>query len=168
MGVKIASTLGHKVIAISTSPNKEAMAKEKGATGFVVTKDPDSLAANAATMDIIFNTISATHDINAYLPLLKTNGIMVMLGGVTTPHTVHQMPLMFARKTITGSLIGGIKATQEVIDFCNKHDIYPDIKLIKAKELNDAWKALEEGKGDGVRFVVDIKASLEDESFLPK
>ena len=78
------------------------------------------------------------------------------------------MPLMFARKTITGSLIGGIKATQEVIDFCNKHDIYPDIKLIKAKELNDAWKALEEGKGDGVRFVVDIKASLEDESFLPK
>ena len=167
MGVKIASTLGHKVIAISTSPNKEAMAKEKGATGFVV-KDPDSLAANAATMDIIFNTISATHDINAYLPLLKTNGIMVMLGGVTTPHTVHQMPLMFARKTITGSLIGGIKATQEVIDFCNKHDIYPDIKLIKAKELNDAWKALEEGKGDGVRFVVDIKASLEDESFLPK
>eukprot|EP00956_Cyclotella_meneghiniana_P037800 scaffold144707_cov20-Cyclotella_meneghiniana.AAC.1 len=77
------------------------------------------------------------------------------------------MPLMFARKTITGSLIGGIKATQEVIDFCNKHDIYPDIKLIKAKELNDAWKALEEGKGDGVRFVVDIKASLEDESFLP-
>lgn len=168
MGIKLASTLGHKVIAISTSPNKEAMAKEKGATGFVVTKDPESMAANAATMDIIFNTISANHDINAYLPLLKTNGIMVLLGGVTAPHTVHQMGLMFQRKTISGSLIGGIKATQEVIDFCNKHDIYPDIELIKAKDINGSWKALQEGKGDGVRYVVDIKASLQDDSFLPK
>jgi uncharacterized zinc-type alcohol dehydrogenase-like protein len=168
MGVKFASTLGHKVIAISTSANKEAMAKEKGATGFVVTKDPSSLQANAGTMDIIFDTISAQHDINTYLPLLKTNGIMVVIGGVTAPHTVYQMGLMFQRKTITGSLIGGIKATQEVIDFCHENNIYPDIKLIKAKELNEAWAALSEGKGDGVRFVVDIKASLEDESFLPE
>lgn len=93
---------------------------------------------------------------------------MVMIGGVTAPHTVYQMGLMFQRKTITGSLIGGIKATQEVIDFCHENNIYPDIKLIKAKELNEAWAALSEGKGDGVRFVVDIKASLEDESFLPE
>ncbi|KAL3794934.1 hypothetical protein HJC23_004311 [Cyclotella cryptica] len=168
MGVKIASALGHKVVAISTSASKESMAKEKGATGFVVTKSEESLKANAGTMDIIFNTISADHDINTYLPLLKTNGIMVMLGGVTKPHTIYQMGLMFQRKTITGSLIGGMKATQEVIDFCHKHNIYPDIKMIKAKDLNEAWKALCEGKGDGVRFVVDIKASLQDESFLPK
>jgi uncharacterized zinc-type alcohol dehydrogenase-like protein len=146
MGVKFASTLGHKVVAISTSANKEAMAKEKGATGFVVTTDPYSLKANAGTMDIIFNTISANHDINTYLPLLKTGGTIVMLGGVTAPHTVYQMGLMFQRKTITGSLIGGVKATQEVIDFCSKHSIYPDIKLIRARELNDTWKALSEGK----------------------
>lgn len=168
MGIKLAAALGHKVVAISTSDKKQQLATEKGATGFVVSKDPKSLEENAGTIDYILNTVAANHDINTYMPLLATNGVMIGIGGVTQPHTVHQMGLMFKRKTITGSLIGGIASTQEVVNFCNEKQIYPDIKMITAAGLNDAWKDLaENNNADGIRYVIDIKASLKDAAFLP-
>ena len=137
------------------------MAKDKGATGFIVSTDPKSIEAGKKSIDIILNTVSVDHDINVYLPLLRTNGTIVQLGGCIKPHTVGQMPLMFQRLSITGSLIGGIASTQEVVDYCHEKNIYPDIKMITASGLNEAWKDLATSSNAGaVRYVIDIKASL--------
>jgi uncharacterized zinc-type alcohol dehydrogenase-like protein len=126
MGVKIAAALGHTVVAISTSANKEKIALEKGAHHFVVSSDPESIKAQAGKCDIILNTVSVPHDLNVYLQLLAKSGTLVQLGGVGAPHSVSQFPLMMTRKSIAGSLIGGIRDTQEVIDLCHEHKIYPD------------------------------------------
>jgi uncharacterized zinc-type alcohol dehydrogenase-like protein len=111
MGIKLAAAMGHEVIAISTSDKKEALAKEKGASGFVVSKDPESIKKFAQRCDLILNTVSAAHDLNTYLPLLAKDGTLVQLGGILVPHQVSQLPLMFNRQRIAGSLIGGIKET---------------------------------------------------------
>jgi len=118
MGIKLAKALGHRVVAISTSANKEAMAKEKGADAFVVSTDNGSMAAEAGKIDLIINTVSAKHELAHYLSLLRTNGTLVQLGLVPEPHTLSQLPLVFQRKSVGGSLIGGIKNTEEVLEFC--------------------------------------------------
>jgi len=160
MGIKLAKALGHRVVAISTSANKEKIAKEKGADIFVVSSDPESVKANAGSCDLILNTVSANHDLNSYLPLVATNGTLVQLGGVGCAHPVQNFALMMQRKNIAGSLIGGIKATQEVIDLCHKHNIYPDCQTIEASQINWAWEQLDGKNSDGVRYVIDIKKSL--------
>ena len=158
MGIKIANALGHHVVAISTSASKKEMALKKGAKSFVVSSDPESAKALEKKCDIILNTVSVPHDLNVYIPLLKTNGILVQLGGVAPPHSISQFPLMLKRQSIAGSLIGGIQATQEVIDLCFKHKIYG---------IDMAWKKLLEGKNDdGIRFVIDIKKSLLNKEFM--
>jgi len=168
MGVKLAKALGHDVVAISSTANKKDAALQKGANHFVVSSDPDSIKDATGKCDIILNTVSADHDVNVYMPLLGKGGTIVQLGLVKKPHSVHQMPLMFERKSIAGSLIGGIKATQEVVDFCFKHSIYPDCKMIESKELNEAWDALKTGKNvDAIRFVLDVKKSLADDGQKP-
>ena len=169
MGVKLAKAMGNKVVAISTSDKKEALAKSKGADAFVVSTKPESIQANAFSCDVILNTVAAKHDLNTYMPLLKKGGTLVQLGGVVEPHQVSQFGLMFNRWSIGGSLIGGIAETQEVIDFCHKHNIYPDCEVILAKKIDWAWDQLC-GSGsnvDGIRYVIDIKKSLEDKEFLP-
>jgi uncharacterized zinc-type alcohol dehydrogenase-like protein len=91
----------------------------------------------------------------------------VQLGGVAPPHSISQFPLMLKRQSIAGSLIGGIQATQEVIDLCFKHKIYPDIQIVEARDIDMAWKKLLEGKNDdGIRFVIDIKKSLLNKEFM--
>ena len=97
MGIKIAKALGHDVVAISTTPAKEAIAKEKGATHFVASKDPASIKACVGMCDIILNTVSASHDINLYVPLLAKQGVLVQMGAAMAPHSINQMPLMFQR-----------------------------------------------------------------------
>lgn len=169
MGIKLAHALGNEVMAISSSNSKEAMAKEKGATMFVSSKDEESMKKHAGKCDLILNTVSASHDINAYIPLLAKGGAtLVQLGGVTTPQTISQLPLMFNRLSIAGSLIGGIKETQEVVDLCFKHGIYPDCQVIEAKEIDWAWDKLINSNADGLRYVIDIKKSLQNNEFLPK
>jgi len=126
MGIKLAAALGHRVVAISTSANKEALAKQKGASAFVVSSDPESMKAEAAKIDIILNTVGAPHEVSHYLSLLATNGHIVQLGLVTNPHALVQPSLIFSRLSICGSLIGGIESTQEMLDFCGKHNILPD------------------------------------------
>lgn len=133
MGIKIAKVLGNKVVGISSTAKKEKMAMEKGCDVFVASTDPESIKAAAGTCDIILNTVSAPHEIMTYFPLLKKQGVHVCLGGVPNPHTFSQLPLMFNRVSIAGSLIGGIAETQEVIDLCHKHNIYPDCEMITAK-----------------------------------
>jgi len=169
MGIKLAKALGNDVMAISSSSNKEALAKEKGATMFACSRDPESMKAQAGKCDLILNTVSATHDINTYIPLLAKGGAtIVQLGGVTSPHSIMNFPLMMNRISIAGSLIGGIRETQEVIDLCFKHGIYPDCKTVEAKDIDSCWEKLQNTNADGIRFVIDIKKSLENKDYLPK
>jgi len=121
MGIKLAKALGHRVVAISTSANKEIMAREKGADGFVVSSDPDSIKAETGKIDLILNTVSAAHQLGLYLPLLRTDGTLVQLGLVLEEHKINQMWLLPGRKSIAGSMIGGIKETQDLLELCLKH-----------------------------------------------
>lgn len=120
MGIKLSAALGHDVVAISTSPNKEEAARKKGATQFVVATDPESVAKCAASCDIILDTVSAPHGIDGYMPMLATGGVFVCLG-INPAVSVSQITLIRKRQTVTGSMIGGIAPTQEVLDLCAKH-----------------------------------------------
>jgi len=135
MGIKIARALGHDVVAISSSPNKEEMCKEKGATGFCVSKDPESMKSWAGKINILLNTVSATHEYATYLPLIAKSGTYVAIGANMKPFEVSQIHLIMNRITLTGSLIGGIKDTQEVLDLCAEHKIWPDCEQILADKI---------------------------------
>lgn len=159
MGVRLAKVMGNTVTAISTSPNKEAVAKSIGASNFVVSKDEASMAKAAKSLDLILNTVSANHQAATYLSLLKQNGTLVQLGLVLEPHSVMQMQLMLTRTSLAGSMIGGMADTQEVIDFCHKHGLKPEIELITHKDLPKVYKILN-GKNDSIkRYVIDIEKS---------
>jgi len=160
MGIKIASALGHKVYAISTSPHKKHLAKKKGAHSFVVSTDKKSMESNLGKMDIILNTISADHQVSTYLPLLKSGGRIVQLGAVVSPHQVSQMELMFSKKSICGSMIGGIKSTEECLALCAKYEIFPDVEIITAESIPKVFEVLSDSNKDGVRYVIDIQKSL--------
>jgi len=159
MGVRIAKAMGNTVTAISTSPNKEAAAKEIGADNFVVSTDPESMKAAGDSLDLILNTVSADHDLNTYLPLLAAKGILVQLGLVLSPHPVSQLPLMFKKLSIVGSLIGGLPETQDCIDFCHKHNIIPRINLVNCSELDRVYQELGAKNDTIIRNVLDIEAS---------
>ena len=120
MGIKLAKALGHTVVAISSSDKKKQLASDKGADLYVNINDPESVKACAGKCNLILNTISAEHDLNTYLPLLKKSGTISQLGAVYNPHPVSQLGLMMTRQNITSSAIGGIKAHQELIDLCHK------------------------------------------------
>ena len=167
MGIKMAHALGHRVVAISTSAGKEELAKGKGADAFVVSTDGASMAKEAGKLDLIINTVSAAHEVSHYLSLLKTNGTIVQLGLVPQPHSVCQLPLIFGRKSVSGSLIGGIPATEECLAFCAKHNITPDTQLVEASEIDWAWDQLTTVNKDGIRYVIDIQKSL-GSAFVPK
>jgi len=158
-GVRLAKAMGNEVYAISTSPNKEAAAKEAGADNFVVSTDADSMKSAENSLDLILNTVSASHQLAHYLPLLKKDGTLVQLGLVLSDHQVQQFPLMFKRVSIAGSLIGGMPETQECMDFCAKHNILPDTKVIKADELESVYEALSNKNDSIIRYVLDITAS---------
>ena len=133
MGIKLAKAMGNRVVAISTSAAKEAMAKEKGADAFIISKDPESMKTEAAKLDLILNTVSAPHECSEYLSLLAQGGVIVQLGIIGEPQHINQMPLVVQRKAIAGSVIGGIANTQECFEFCAKHKIFPDTQLVEAK-----------------------------------
>lgn len=161
MGIKLAKALGHRVVAISTSPSKEATAKEKGADAFVVSTDPASLKAEEGQLDLILNTISVEHEASFYLPLLRHGGTVVELGVLDIKHHINQMTLLPQRKSIAGSLIGGTKATEELLELCAKHKVFPDVKVVEASQLNEIYDTLNLTKNaDGTRFVLDIEKSL--------
>ena len=144
------------------------MSFDRGADIFVDSKDPESIKAASNTCDIILNTVSAEHQVMDYVPLLNYNGVIVQLGLVKDPHALPQIPLMFRRNTVTGSHIGGIKATEECLELCAKHGILPDVQHIKASEIDWAWNELVTQNPDGIRYVIDVKKSLEDKEFMPK
>ena len=162
MGIRLAKALGHTVVAISTTLAKEQLAKSKGADFFVASKDPESIKAMAGKCNLIINTVSANHDINLYMPLLAKSGTIHQIGAAPAPHSISQLVLMFNRQSISGSLVGGMKATQEVVDFCAKHEIYPDCMTIKADKIDWAFEQLDAGNKDGSRYIIDVQASIAD------
>ena len=117
--------------------------------------------------DLILNTISASHDVNIYIPLLNKSGTIVQLGAALAPHPLSQIPFMFNRLSFAGSIIGGVRATEEMLQFCHENNIYPDCQTVNANKIQWAWDQLE-NNADGIRYVIDIKASLEDKDFMPQ
>ena len=155
MGVKFAAAMGAHVVMITTSEAKGQDAKRLGAHEVLVSKDEGQMEAHANSFDFLLNTIPVAHDVNPYLPLLKNGKTMCLLGA--TPVDVHSMGLVFGRKYLAGSLIGGIKETQEMLDFCAEHNIVSDVEMINMQDINDAYDRVM--KSDvKYRFVIDMKS----------
>ncbi|SMG47996.1 NAD(P)-dependent alcohol dehydrogenase [Paracoccus sp. J56] len=156
MGVKLAHAMGAHVVAFTTSESKRADARALGADEVVVSRNLDEMAAHAKSFDFILNTVAAPHDLDAFLALLKRDGTMTLVGAPATPHpspTVHN--LIGKRRSLAGSMIGGIPETQEMLDFCAAHGIVADIEMIRADQIEPAYARML--KGDvKYRFVMDI------------
>ncbi len=156
MAVKIAKAMGAEVTVFSTSPNKQDDAKKLGAKHFVMTKDAKNFEAFAGKLDLIIDTVSANHDFSPYMNTLKIGGTHVLVGAAPEPNQVAAMALIYGRKNLAGSLIGGIKETQEMLDFCAKKKVFSDIELISANKINEAYERTI--KSDvKYRFVIDMK-----------
>lgn len=156
MGVKFGVAFGAEVTVLSTSPDKEAAAKTLGAHHFVVTTDKEQLKAVKGKFDFILDTVSAPHDMNLYLSLLRTDGVHICVGVPSEAYPIHPFSIIGGRKSLAGSGIGGIPETQEMLDFCADNNIVSDIELIDIKNINEAYERML--KGDvRYRFVIDIK-----------
>ncbi|MFN4041036.1 MAG: NAD(P)-dependent alcohol dehydrogenase [Brevundimonas sp.] len=155
MAVKQAAAMGAEVTVLSTSDRKKADAERMGAKHFLINSDKAAMQAAAEKFDLIINTVSATHEIAGHLNLLAKDGTMVMLGLTTEGLPVFAMPLLWRRRSVAGSLIGGIRETQEMLDFCAANDIACDIEVIAPDQINEAYARLE--KSDvRYRFVIDM------------
>ncbi len=158
MAVKLAVAMGADVTVISRTKSKEDEAKSLGAKGILPSSDPEALQSSACAFDLIIDTVPVKHDLNIYTPLLDIDGSLVIVGRVGPVEEPSTIPLIMGRRRVAGSLIGGIAETQEVLDFCAKHNVYPECEMINIDQINDAFARL--AKGDMAhRFVIDM-ASL--------
>ncbi len=158
MAVKFAVAFGAEVTMLSSSPSKKADAEKLGAHHFLLTSDEAQIKSAQNSFDYILNTVSAPHDYNTYLNLLRTNGTMIVVGAPPAPAQIPAFNLIAKRRSIIGSLIGGIKETQEMLDFCATHNIVSDVEVIDIAKINEAYERML--KGDvRYRFVIDL-ASL--------
>lgn len=155
MGVKFAVAFGADVTVLSTSPSKEADAKRLGAHNFVLTSDEEQVKTVQGKFDLILDTVSADHDYNLYLTMLKTRGTMVCVGLPNAPATLPVFNIVFQGRSFAGSLIGGIAETQEMLDYCATNNITADVEVIPMKDINKAYTRME--KSDvKYRFVIDM------------
>lgn len=161
MGVKLAHAMGAEVTVLSHSKNKEADSKQLGADHFYSTANSDTFKKLASYFDLIINTVSAQIDWNAYLNLLKRDGTMVLLGLPEKSIPVNAFPLAGQRRNLAGSMIGGIKETQEMLNFCGKHAITSDIELIPIQQINTAYERVLTSDVR-YRFVIDIATITQD------
>jgi uncharacterized zinc-type alcohol dehydrogenase-like protein len=158
MAVKLANAFGAHVVLFTTSPGKSADALRLGAHEVVVSKNAPEMEKHLGSLDFILDTVSAAHDLNAYLPLLKRDGTMTLVGAPETPLPVAAFNLIFGRHRLAGSAIGGLAETQEMLDFCGERGITADIERIPIQKINEAYERLL--KSDvKYRFVIDM-ASL--------
>ncbi len=160
MAVKLASAMGAEVTMLSRSPEKQKDADRLGADHFVLTTKEENMKKMASSFDLIIDTVSGQHDYNAYLGLLKTDGTMVLLGVPPEMEKVHAGSLIFGRRSLVGSLVGGIKETQEMLDFCAEHNIVSDVEVINIDQINEAYERTISGDVH-YRFVIDM-ASLKN------
>ncbi len=157
MGVKLAASMGADVTVFSTSPSKEQDAQKLGAHNFVVTKEPENMKSLAGKFDFILDTVSAAHDLNMYLNLLRRNGAMVLVGVPEKPAEVSAFPLLVNNRTLAGSMIGGIQETQEMLDYCAERNITSDVEVIPIQQLEQAYERTI--KSDvRYRFVIDMQS----------
>ncbi|MDD5463122.1 MAG: NAD(P)-dependent alcohol dehydrogenase [Methylococcales bacterium] len=161
MGVKIAHALGSHVVAFTTSPSKKEDALRLGADEVVVSRSPDEMHKHTGSFDFILDTISADHDINTYINLLRRDGNITLVGAPAKPLDISAFGLIMGRRSLSGSNIGGIAETQEMLDFCGEHNITADVEVIPIQKVNEAYERLL--KSDvKYRFCIDM-ASLKSE-----
>ncbi|MGD0200618.1 MAG: NAD(P)-dependent alcohol dehydrogenase [Bryobacteraceae bacterium] len=161
MGVKFAHTFGAHVVVFTTSPNKKEDALRLGADEVVVSRNGDEMKKHAGSFDFILDAVSADHDINTYINLLGRDGNITLVGAPEKPFAVAAFSLLFGRRSLSGSLIGGIPETQEMLDFCGAHNITADVEVIPIQKVNEAYERML--KADvKYRFSVDM-ASLKSE-----
>lgn len=161
MGVKFAHALGAHTVVFTTSPSKKEDALRLGADEVVISRDANQMQKHAGSFDFILDAVAAQHDINAYVNLLKRDGNLTLVGAPAEPLPVAAFGLIFARRSISGSLIGGIAETQEMLDFCGQHDITSDVEVIPIQKINEAYERML--KSDvKYRFSIDM-ASLKSE-----
>jgi uncharacterized zinc-type alcohol dehydrogenase-like protein len=155
MGLKFAKAFGADVALFTTSPKKTADAVRLGADEVIVSTDPAAMAKHAGSFDFILDAVSAEHDLNAYLRLLRRDGTLTLVGAPEKPSPVSSFNLIMGRRKLAGSAIGGIRETQEMLDFCGEKGITSDIELIRMQQINEAYDRLL--KGDvKYRFVIDM------------
>ncbi|MEH6387236.1 NAD(P)-dependent alcohol dehydrogenase [Pseudomonas profundi] len=156
MAVKIANAMGARVVLFTTSPDKKQDALRLGASEVVVSKNQDEMDAHRDSFDFILNTVAAPHNLDAFMALLKRDATMTLVGAPATPHPSPDVfGLIFRRRRLAGSLIGGIAETQEMLDFCAKHGIVSDIEMISMEQINEAYERML--KSDvKYRFVIDM------------
>jgi len=155
MAVKLAASMGAEVTMLSRSPKKEKDASELGAHHFALTTNADTMAGLANSFDFIIDTVSAPHDYNEYLALLKTNGVMILVGAPPEPLPVSAFSMIMGRRSLVGSLVGGIKETQEMLDYCAEHNITSDVEVININQINEAYERTLAGDVH-YRFVIDM------------
>ena len=161
MGVKFAHALGAHVVVFTTSPHKKEDALRLGADEVVVSRHADAMQKHASSFDFILDAVSADHDINAYLQLLRRDGNLTLVGAPAKPLAVAAFGLLLGRRSLSGSLIGGIRETQEMLDFCGAHNMTTDVEVIPIQKVNEAYERLL--KSDvKYRFSIDM-ASLKSE-----
>jgi uncharacterized zinc-type alcohol dehydrogenase-like protein len=165
MAVKLASAFGARVVVFTTTPAKAEDAVRLGARDVVVSKNAAEMQKHLGSFDFILDTVSAAHDLNAYLDLLKRDGTLTLVGAPETPLPVRVFSLLFRRRQLAGSIIGGLRETQEMLDFCAEHGITADVEVIPIQRINEAYDRL--AKSDvKYRFVVDM-ASLKQPAHSP-
>jgi uncharacterized zinc-type alcohol dehydrogenase-like protein len=163
MAVKFAHAFGARVVLFTTSPGKSADARRLGADDVVVSTHPDAMQPHANRFDFILDTVAAPHSLDAYLQLLKRDGTLCLVGAPQDPHPpLEVFNLIFKRRRLAGSLIGGIRETQEMLDFCAEHAIVSDIELIPIQKIDEAYERMLRGDVK-YRFVIDL-ASLETDA----
>ena len=161
MGVKFAHAFGAHTVVFTTSPNKKDDALRLGADEVVLSKDANEMAKHAGSFDFILDAVSADHDLNAYIRLLRRDGTLTLVGAPEKPLPVAAFGLLFGRKSVSGSPIGGLPETQEMLDFCGEHNITSDVEIIPIQKVNEAYERLL--KSDvKYRFSIDM-ASLKSE-----
>lgn len=157
MGIKFSHAMGAETVMITTSASKKEDAKKLGADAVLISKDEEAMKKHAGSFDFLLNTIPVGHDMNPYTQLLKVDGTMVLVGAIEPLEPLNGGNLIMGRKSIAGSLIGGIKETQEMLDFCGEHDITCDIEMIKMDEINNAFKRVQDSDVK-YRFVIDMES----------
>jgi uncharacterized zinc-type alcohol dehydrogenase-like protein len=161
MGIKFAHALGAHVVLFTTSPGKKEDALRLGAGEVVVSRNANEMAQHAGSFDFILDAVSADHDINAYLNLLRRDGNLTLVGAPSKPLAVAAFSLVFGRRSLSGSPIGGIAETQEMLDFCGQHNITADVEVIPIQKVNEAYDRLLNSDVK-YRFSIDM-ASLKSE-----
>jgi uncharacterized zinc-type alcohol dehydrogenase-like protein len=156
MAVKLAKAMGAEVTVFSTSPGKEQDAKKLGAKNFVITTAAENFTPHMGKLDLIIDTVAAEHDFSPYLSTLKKGGTQVLVGAAPKPNQFSAFALIFGRKQLAGSLIGGLKETQEMLDFCAKKKVFSDVEVISADRINEAYERTIKSQVK-YRFVIDMK-----------